>query len=83
LKQTINRYCNYLATLTKHSSNLVATDENSQSTSNSWITENGAFDARFDIHTLTAPSCRGSIQRCNHGGEAATHKSSQSPPIQY
>jgi len=40
LKQAINRYFNYLTTLTKHSSNLVATDENSQSTSNSLITDN-------------------------------------------
>jgi len=47
------------------------------------MTENGAFKLRSDIHTPTAPSCRGSNQRLTieKSREATTHKSPQSPPF--
>jgi len=40
------------------------------------MTENGAFKLRSDIHTPTAPSCRGSKQRftIEKSREATTHK---------
>jgi len=43
------------------------------------MTENGAFTLRSDIHTPTAPSCRGSNQRLTieKSREATTHKSPQ------
>jgi len=43
------------------------------------MTENGAFKLRSDIHTPTATSCRGSIQRftIEKSREATTHKSPQ------
>jgi len=47
------------------------------------MTENGAFKLRSDIHTSTAPSCRGSNRRftIEKSREATTHKSPQSSPF--